>query len=271
MFTPVTWSGRAYKWLYVTAALELVLAAVFFFIGMNNAVVRSGFYLTAAILGVLGILLFLWGRRWARGYREAQRLRVQGVPGQAQVVGMRQTGVSMNEQPQIELNLSVQTEMHGAYPVTVKEYVPMMLLGTLSSGRPLPVKVDPANPQRLVIEWESAMSMPMGGTPVSQMPQPPAPLPRAEADAEKQRILATGISGTARIVSTVPTGNVDDQGQPIHTMMLVIEIPGRDPIQGPAMAGIPPERAEQLEAGDEVPVKGDPNDPTKVAIDWDNA
>jgi hypothetical protein len=265
MFTPVTWSGRAYKWIYVTAALELVLAAVFFVIGMNNALVRSGFYLTAAILGVVGILLLLWGRRWARGYQEAQRLRVQGVPGQAQIVGMRQTGVSLNDQPQIELNLSVQTEMQGAYPVTVKEYVPMMMLGALSSGRPLPVKVDPANPQRLVVEWESAMSLPMD-TAVDQIPQFPA-----EANAEKQRILATGIAGTARIVSTAPTGNFDDQGRPIHTMMLVIEIPGREPIQGPAMAGIPPERAEQLEAGDEVPVKTDPNDPTKVAIDWDNA
>src|SRR5688500_3975190 len=109
MFTPVTWSSRAYKWLYVTAALEFALAAVFVVIGMNNAVVRGGFYLTAAILGVLGFLLFLWARRWARGYREAQRLRVQGIPGQAQIMGMRQTGVSMNEQPQIELNLSVQT------------------------------------------------------------------------------------------------------------------------------------------------------------------
>lgn len=271
MFTPVTWSGRAYKWLYFTAALELALAAVFLIIGMNNEVVRGGFYLTAAILGVVGILLLLWGRRWARGYQEAQRLRVQGVPGQAQVVGMRQTGVSMNEQPQIELNLSVETEMHGAYPVTVKEYVPMMLLGTLSSGRPLPVKVDPADPQRLVIEWESAMSVPRGGTPMSQMPQAPAPLPKAESDAEKQRILATGIAGTAKIVSTAPTGTFDEQGRPIHTMMLVIEIPGRDPIQGPAMAGIPPERADRLEAGDEVPVRADPSDPTKIAIDWDNA
>lgn len=270
MFTPVTWSGRAYKWLYVTAALELALAAVFLIIGLNNEVVRGGFYLTAAILGVVGILLLLWGRRWARGYQEAQRLRVQGVPGQAQIVGMRQTGVSLNDQPQIELNLSVQTEMHGAYPVTVKEYVPMMMLGALSSGRPLPVKVDPANPQRLVVEWESAMSVPMGGMPGGQM-QAPAPLPEAEADAEKQRILNTGLAGTARIMSTAPTGNFDDQGRPIHTMMLVIEIPGREPIQGPAMAGIPPERAEQLESGDEVPVKADPNDPTKVAIDWDNA
>lgn len=271
MFTPVTWSGRPYKWLYFAAALEVALAVVFFVIGMNNAVVRSGFYLTAAILGVLGILLFLWGRRWARGYREGQRLRVHGVPGQAQIVGMRQTGVSMNQQPQIELNLSVETEMHGAYPVTVKEYVPMMLLGTLSSGRPLPVKVDPADPQRLVIEWESAMSGPMGGTQMGQMPQPPAPMSNAEADAEKQRILATGVAGTARIVSTMPTGSFDDQGRPIHTMMLMIEIPGRDPIQGSAMAGIPPERANRLEGGDEVPVKADPNDPRKVAIDWDNA
>jgi hypothetical protein len=284
--TPMTWSGRPGRWLVITAIFELILAGVFLVVGLLNPILTFGFVLTAAILGGVAILLLLWGRRWQRGYAEAQRIKSQGVGGQATIVGMRQTGVSVNEQPQIELQLQVQDQMYGSRHVTLKEYVPLMMLGALSSGRPLPVKVDPANPNKVVIEWESAMAggMPIAGAPMGQVPDgqfamghmqqlptSPPPLPKAEADREKKRILVEGIPGTARILASSATGQADHQGRPIHHMTLQIEIQGRPPIMGPALTGVPPERADQLEVGDSVPVKADPNDPSSIAIDWDNA
>ena len=276
MFAPITWSGRAYKWLYATAIFELVLAAVFLVIGLNNDIIRGPFTLTAAILGVTGIGLFLWGWRWARGYKEAQRLRMSGVPGQATILGMRQTGVYLNEQPQIELNLQVQSEMHGPYQVTVREYVPLMLLATLGSGRPLPVKVDPADPQKLVIEWENAMSGGMAGVGAAMPMTLPASADSTQHDpearkAEKERLLATGVAGKATVTSARATGGIDSEGRPVYDLMLTIEIPGRPPMQGPARTGVPPERISQLEAGDTVAIKSDPANPTSMTIDWDNS
>jgi hypothetical protein len=194
MFQPVTWSSRPGTWLYVTAILELVLAGVFAVVGFLNETLRFGFYPTAAILGGLAFLVLLWARRMRRGYQEAQRLKAHGLPGQARIVGMRQTGAYLNEQPQIELNLEVTTSMQGPYPVVVKEWVPLMLLGRLSSGMPLPVKVDPANPQNLVIEWESSMSAP-GGMGVGMTLPAQADTSQyapAAREAEKARFLATG-------------------------------------------------------------------------------
>lgn len=277
MFAPISWSGRAYKWLYFTAILELALAAVFLVLGLNNDLLRGSFTVTAAILGVTGVGLFLWGRRWARGYQEAQRLKMSGVPGQATIIGMRQTGVYLNEQPQIEMNLQVQTQMHGPYQVTVREYVPLMLLGTLSSGRPLPVKVDPADPQKIVIEWESAMSGGMGmgvapGMPVTPPPEADSTQYDPEArKAEKERLLATGVAGKATVTSAKATGGVDSEGRPVYDLMLTIEIPGRQPMQGPARTGVPPERITQLEAGDTVAIKADPTNPTAMTIDWESS
>lgn len=278
MFAPITWSGRAYKWLYFTAILELVLAGVFLVIGLSNDLLRGGFLLTAAFLGLTGVGLFLWGRRWARAYKDAQRLRTSGVPGEATIQGMRQTGVYLNEQPQIELNLQVQTQMHGPYQVTVREYVPLMLLGTLSSGRPLPVKVDPADPQKLVIEWEGAMS---GGMPGMGMGAGMPVIPPSSADttqydpearkAEKERLLATGVAGRATVTSARATGEVDSEGRPVYDLMLTIEIPGQQPMQGPARTGIPPDRVSQLEAGDTVAIKSDPANPTAMTIDWESS
>ena len=273
MFTPITWSRSPAKWLYITAIIEIVVAGAFLYFGLTNPVLEGGFVLTAAILGAVALALLVWARKWGRAAADAQRIKAQGVPGSATITGMRQTGVTLNEQPQIELQLQVSTEMHGAYPVTVKEYVPLMLIGTLSSGRPLPVKVDPANPQRVIIEWENAggMGMPMGATPVSgQMPglgQPPAGDP---ADVKK-RLLAEGVAGTAKVLSSVPTGQTDSEGRPMYSMTLQIEVPGHPPMQGPAVVGIPPERAELLEVGDSVPIKADANNPSLMAVDWENA
>jgi hypothetical protein len=276
MFSPVSWSGRPARWLKITAALEIVLAAVFFFIGWQNEILRGGFYLTAAILGGLGVLLWLWGGRMAKGYENAQRIKMQGVPGQAQIVGLRQTGMTMNEQPQIELTLNVQTQMHGTYQATLKEWVPLMMLGRLTSGLPLPVKVDPANAQNIVIEWESAMS-PMAGVPgsapgaMSMGGMQGAMAPSGDPQDVKKRLLAEGTSGTAKVLSAQNTGQIDGEGRTVYDMVLQVDVPGRPSMQAPARVGIPPERVEQLEPGDSVPVKVDPNNPAMMAVDWDSA
>src|SRR5688572_24475252 len=114
MFTPITWSRSPAKWLYITAVIELVVAGVFLYFGLTNPILESGFLLTAAILGVVALGLLLWARKWGKAHAEAQRIRAQGVAGTATITGMRQTGVTLNEQPQIELQLQVSTEMHGA-------------------------------------------------------------------------------------------------------------------------------------------------------------
>ena len=266
MFTPITWSKRPARWLTITAVIEIVLAGGFLMAGLIIPEVEGGFMLTAAILGAVGVGLLFWGRRWSRAYADAERVRIQGVAGQAQILGMRQTGVRLNEQPQIELRLQVSTQMQAAYEVTVKEWVPEMLLGTLTSGRPLPVKVDPANPQRVVIEWESAAGTMM---PTGQMTGLARPTMEDAADV-KQRLLAEGVAGTAKVISSVPTGQTDSEGRPVYSMMLQIEVEGRPPLQGPAVVGIPPERAESLEVGDTVPIKADENNPSVMAVDWEN-
>jgi hypothetical protein len=288
MFTPITWSRSPARWLYITAVIELVVAGVMLFFGLRNPVISGGFMLSAGILGVVALGLLVWARKWSRAAAEAQRIKMQGVPGTATILGMRQTGVQLNEQPQIELRLQVATQMHGPYEVTLKEWVPLMLLGTLSSGRPLPVKVDPANPQHVIIEWENAggMGMPVAGMPTAVpgmpgvMPTPtvagPGQAGYAAAGAMdpadmKKKLLTTGVSGSAKVISSAPTGQTDAEGRPMYSMMLEIKVKGHPVMQGPAVVGIPPERVEMLEVGDTVPIKADANNPSMMAVDWDNA
>jgi hypothetical protein len=275
LFRPISWSGGLAKWLWFTAILELVVAGVLLVLGAVIPGAAGGMFLTGAILGVTGLLLALWARSWSRAFAKAQRIKATGVTGSARIVGMRQTGVSMNDQPQIELNLEVTTSMQGPYQVVMKEYVPLMLIGTLSSGRPLPVKVDPANPNTVIIEWENALAGGIGGAPSMAGMAPPAGADSSQMDpglrqAEKERLLASGIQGSATILSSNATGQTDSEGRPVYDLMLRIEIPGRQPVQGPARTGVPPERVDRLEAGDTVTIKADPANPSSMAIDWDD-
>lgn len=276
MFRPVTWSGGPAKWLWFTAVLELLLAGVFLVLGLVLPTAGGAMFLTGAILGVTGLLLAMWARRWQRGFAEAQRIKATGVPGSARIVGMRQTGVTMNEQPQIELNLEVTTSMQGPYQVVMKEYVPLMLIGTLSSGAPLPVKVDPANPNTVIIEWENAFGGGLSGAPAiaGAGTMPPANADSSQMDpglrqAEKERLLESGIQGTATVLSSRATGQTDSEGRPVYDLMLRIEIPGQQPMRGPSRTGVPPERVDRLEAGDTVTIKADPANPSSMTIHWD--
>ena len=54
----------------------------------------------------------------------------------------------------------------------------------------------------------------------------------------------------------------------MYDLMLTIEIPGQQPMQGPARTGVPLERVSQLEAGHTVAIESDPANPTAMTIDW---
>jgi hypothetical protein len=148
--------------LLFVSVVELGMAVLFGVLSQSMPLVRTPFTVTAAILGVTGVGLLFWGVAWWKKAANTQRLKVEGIPGQARVLGVRQTGLYVNNQPQVELRLQVSTPVHGGYEATRKEIVPLVMIGRLSSGQPLPVKVDANDPQDLMIDWESAFQVPAG-------------------------------------------------------------------------------------------------------------
>jgi hypothetical protein len=146
--------------MYVVAALMFGTGAVFFVIGQATPILYTGFMIAAGTFVPVGIIMVVvavaMGRRRANG----QRLRASGVPGHAQIVGLTQTSMYVNNQPVVELQLQITTATHAPYMVTRRETVPLIMMGRLTSGHPLPVMVDPARPDNVVILWESALNVP---------------------------------------------------------------------------------------------------------------
>lgn len=152
-FSSSTFGRHAGFWLVITAAIELAVAGLFVAIAMTAGEIGAEMMLTAAILGVVGIVLLVVGLKVRRSAAANEALLRDGRPAQATLIGLSQTGMYLNNNPQVAMDLRVELPGHEPYVVTRKEFVPLILLGRLGSGVPLPARVDPANAQRLVIDW----------------------------------------------------------------------------------------------------------------------
>jgi len=249
--------------MYFVAALEGMLGIGFLSAGTAGVVPGSSttFTIVGAVLTGGAVVLGYIGLRLARRAARNRELMEQGVTGTAQVLNARQTGVYLNDQPQMALTLRVTAPGHGTYDTTVKEVVPFIGLGRLGGPQPFTVKVDRQDRTRLLIDWDP---VPTG------MPAVPVPAADpAESARVKAQILATGIPGTARILSAEFAGSLDEQSRPVYSVQLHIQIDGRTPTAGPAVFAVPLERVSVMQPGGVIPIKADPYDPRKFAADWD--
>jgi len=300
-FTSSTLGRYTSKWLIGTGIFELALAAVFAVVGLVEPILTTGFLLTAAILGVTGAGLIWFGLRARRAAAEADRITSTGLAGTATVTGLTQTGMSLNDQPQIDMELLVSVPGRAVYAARRTEFVPLILLGRLSSGLPLPVKVDPADPARVIIDWSApgsvgapaALGASVGpsaaGAPASGESETlaqvqaalaasglPAAAPYASAgqgdytvDQLRTLVRASGIDGTATIDKLADTGEIVGDER-LFTMQVTLHVPGQPDRQlQPSAAMVPIAVADRLAIGRTIPVKVAPDNPALVAFEWE--
>ncbi len=284
--TGMTWSKRPSWGLLIAGVVQLVVGVIFIGVAFSVPIVRNTFVIIGVIELIIGVGLVLVGIKARSRAQEAQQLKATGLAGQASIVGMRQTGVTMNEQPQVELQLQVQIPGRQPYQITKKEYVPLMLLGALTSGRPLPVKADPANLQNVVIEWESALSAPMGGAAgqgvivgkdVDATPELVAQgaaqgmLPsESEIEYKRQRLRQFGKDGSAAVQSVQNTGQMVGRYQ-LFIVDLIITMEGETKDVPASAAVIDPAYAANVVPGVRVPVKYDADNHDDMTILWEEA
>ncbi len=69
----------------------------------------------------------------------------------AQITATRDTGMLMNLQPVLEINLLVFREGLPPYPVTLRQSVAMAALARITPGATVSVDLDPVNPETVVL------------------------------------------------------------------------------------------------------------------------
>lgn len=142
------------------------------------------------------------------GIQETQRVTATGVAGTARVLGVTDTGATVNDHPVCEVQLEVAVPGQGPYTTTIRQTIPRMQVPMLQPGATLAVKVDPADRDTVVMDWQSqgeqamalaGQAMQSGGVTAAQDPvarlerlqalKDKGLLSEAEFEAQKQRIL----------------------------------------------------------------------------------
>jgi hypothetical protein len=159
-FSGSTLSRYTGKWLIGVGVFELLLAAGFVAGALLVPGGGFGLILTAAILGVVGLGLLVFGIRSRAKAAEADRIEATGLVGTGTITGMTQTGMFLNENPQIRLQMRIEVQGRAPYVVEHAEFIPLMLLSRVGMGAVLPVKVDRDDPNEVVVEWSGQVSDP---------------------------------------------------------------------------------------------------------------
>jgi hypothetical protein len=109
--------------------------------------------------------LWLLGRPAAK----AEKLRREGIRGQASVLEATQTGTQINRQPVLKLRLRISAPGVTPFEVEKREIVPLIALGRLTSGFPVTAYVDRADHSRFALDWSGAPA-PAGTVDLRQRP-----------------------------------------------------------------------------------------------------
>ena len=152
MYRSSTIGRRSGRILLLVALFELALACGSLLVVGLVPGAREGTLIAAGILGSTGIVLVVVAIVLLRRAAATDRISAMGVAGTGQIMGLRQTGVLINGQPQVEMDLLVTVMGRSPYRATVKEIVPLIMLNRLQGT--LPVRVDPARPESVVVQWD---------------------------------------------------------------------------------------------------------------------
>lgn len=82
---------------------------------------------------------------------KASELMTNGRPGTATITTLRDTGTTLNDNPVVELDLQVSVGGGAPYAVTHRQAIPRLAIASYQPYAEVPVHVDPANPQSLVV------------------------------------------------------------------------------------------------------------------------
>lgn len=87
---------------------------------------------------------------------QAANIAATGVDATAMITGVAQTGAMVNFQPTLQIEMTVMQAGKPPYPASVTQVVEQIFLTKAVAGASVPVKVDPADPSSIWINWAAA-------------------------------------------------------------------------------------------------------------------
>lgn len=180
-------AGTAGTWLIFVSFVELAIGLGSLEAERRAAGSGGGFSIAATVLLGVGALLFVIGVYLKIRGRRRARIYNSGVPGEAVIRAVHQTGTMVNNQPMYAFDVEVTGQGFAPVSTRVREVVPFWFLNRVGPQARVPVKVDPQNPTRMIFDWDAM------GTMATQVGTPaPAPMASSFGGVQSGQVTTAG-------------------------------------------------------------------------------
>ncbi|MEI2737838.1 MAG: hypothetical protein V9F01_03525 [Chitinophagaceae bacterium] len=224
-----------------------------------------GLYMGIGMLLLFGGMFYLFYRLFFKPLINANRLQKTGLPGKARILEVKDTGVTINNNPQVKLILEVKNSLGQKYTTQCRVLVSRINPGAYMPGMELPVKIDPKNEMNVVIDFSG------GNQSASAIPNHPNPeAMKAELEQmqkDNEAILISGKPARA-IIKKVTLLGVNVNGNNPYVELELEVLPDNYPsFPGKAKGVIGEAALSKYQPGCTVFVKYDLYDNSKVVVE----
>jgi len=227
----------------------------------------SAIYIAAGILLLFGGMAYLFYKLFFGPMILASRLRKTGLPGKALIKEVHDTGVTINNSPQVKLLLEIKNSLGQKYTTTIRTLVSRLNPQLYQPGMTIPVLIDPADDNKVVIDYDGDRQ---STNPVTGFSDGGESKLKDELLKDQQRDDATRLTGKAAraIVKKYTWLGININGNNPYAEIEVEVLPADAPAFAAKLKGaISEQSVSKYQPGEEIFVKYDADDLTKVAID----
>lgn len=227
-----------------------------------------GIYIALGMLVIFGGMFYLFYRLFFKPMINANRLQKTGLPGKATILEVKDTGVTVNNNPQVKLVLEVKNSYGQKYTAQCRVLVSRINPNMFMPGMEVAVLIDPKNEQNVVIDYSSGKQASVAAAP--SISQPNAATLQAELEQlqkDNDAITQSGRPARAIIKKYTWLGAYVNGNNPYVELEMEI-LPENSPsFPGKAKGVISEASVNKYQPGCEILVKYDLYDNSKVVID----
>ena len=224
-----------------------------------------GIYMGIGMLVLFGGMFYLFYRLFFKPMINASRLQKTGLPGIARILEVKDTGVTINNNPQVKLTLEVKNNFGQKYTTQCRVLVSRINPNAYMPGMELPVKIDPKNEMNVVIDFNSTKQSASTSPNHSNSDAMKAELEQMQKDNEA--ILVSGRPARAIITKVTPLGVNVNGNNPYVELELEVLPENLPAFSGKAKGVIGEVALSKYQPGCTVFVKYDLYDNSKVVVD----
>ena len=227
-----------------------------------------GIYIAGGMIILFGGMFYLFYRLFFKGMINTARLQKTGIPGRATILEVRDTGVTINNNPQVKLILEVKNSLGQKYSAQARVLVSRINPNAYAPGMEVPVKIDPKNEMNVVIDFTGGANLAGGASSVisaSNVEHMKAELEQMQKDNEA--ITSSGRPARAIIKKYTWLGVNVNGNNPYAEIELEVLPDNASSFSAKTRGVIAEASVPKYQPGKEIFVKYDFYDNSKVAID----